>query len=396
MHTLNPSYALSVCLGLAATNASAGDLNPPPGPVAPTHKSLTEVEPRTPINATTTPGDSDSLFKISQPGSYYLTGNVTGVVGKHGIEIAASGVTVDLSGFDVLGVPGMGAFDGVAVTVGGLFNISVMNGSVRNWGDEGVDLGSFGSINGRVVGVVAIGNLGIGIHAGSRRTISDCSANQNAGNGISASTGCAISNCSVTQNGSNGISASQSCVIYACASDGNMGDGIVVSTSSTVFACSANRNSATGIATGDSCTIVNNAANENAGSGITAGAGCTVANCTVRLNSLDGIMCSSSCVIRDNACSTNGAGAGDGAGIHVFGSDVRIESNNCIGADRGIDVDLEGNTIIRNSCSGNTVNWDVVAGNVIYVIGTNAAAAVTGNSGGTDQGATDANVNWTY
>src|SRR6478672_5324618 len=83
---------------------NAGDLNPPAGPVASTMKTLSEVEPRIAINATNTPGDADSVFKISQPGSYYLTGNVTGVASKYGIEIAASGVTVDLAGFELTGV----------------------------------------------------------------------------------------------------------------------------------------------------------------------------------------------------------------------------------------------------------------------------------------------------
>ena len=62
---------------------SAGDLNPPAGPVTPTMKPLDEVEPRTAVNATNTPGDTDSSFRISQSGSYYLTANLTGESGKH-------------------------------------------------------------------------------------------------------------------------------------------------------------------------------------------------------------------------------------------------------------------------------------------------------------------------
>ena len=61
------------------------------------------------------------------------------MAGKHGIEIAASGVTLDLNGFDLVGIAGMGAFDGVNATAVGLTNIAVLNGSVRNWGDEGVE-----------------------------------------------------------------------------------------------------------------------------------------------------------------------------------------------------------------------------------------------------------------
>src|SRR5438105_3055049 len=109
---------LPVCAAILVGGAwwvSAGDLNPPAGPVAPTHKTLTEVEPRIAINATNTPGDANSLFKITQPGSYYLTGNITGVAAKNGIAIAASGVTLDLNGFDLLGVAS--SLDGVSVTV---------------------------------------------------------------------------------------------------------------------------------------------------------------------------------------------------------------------------------------------------------------------------------------
>ena len=48
---------------------SAGDLNPPAGPVTPTMKTLTEVEPRIAINAANTPGDVSSTFKMIEPGS---------------------------------------------------------------------------------------------------------------------------------------------------------------------------------------------------------------------------------------------------------------------------------------------------------------------------------------
>src|SRR5437870_4522683 len=93
------SIALVVVAGVLCTIVSlhAGDLNPPPGPVTPTMKTLTEVEPRTAISAVNTPGDGDSLFKITQAGSYYLIGNAQGAAGKTGIEVTASHVTIDLN-----------------------------------------------------------------------------------------------------------------------------------------------------------------------------------------------------------------------------------------------------------------------------------------------------------
>ncbi len=84
--------------------AQAGPIDPPAGPIIPTGKPLTEVEPRIAISSTNTPGDADSMFKITQPGSYYLTSSITGVIGRHGIKVAASGVTIDLNGFIMRGL----------------------------------------------------------------------------------------------------------------------------------------------------------------------------------------------------------------------------------------------------------------------------------------------------
>ncbi len=135
------SIVSAVVLGLAggAVILVAGPLNPPGGAVSSTYKTLSEVEPRIAINATNTPGDADSVFKITQPGSYYLTGNVTGVNAKHGIELAASNVTIDLNGFALMGVAG--SLDGISTTTT-VLNIAIQNGMVTNWGDRGIDLGS--------------------------------------------------------------------------------------------------------------------------------------------------------------------------------------------------------------------------------------------------------------
>ncbi|HKQ48910.1 MAG TPA: right-handed parallel beta-helix repeat-containing protein [Phycisphaerae bacterium] len=348
----------AVCVLTIATGlwiAHAGDLNPPVGPVAPTMKTLAEVEPRIAINATNTPGDADSLFNISQRGSYYLTGNITGVAGKHGIEIAAGGVTLDLNGFDLVGVAGMGPFDGVSVTVVGLTNVAVVNGSVRNWGHTGIDI--FLASNSRVADVLASGNAGNGISAGSVCTVTNCSAYLNTGHGFITGNGCTVSNCSAYTNTGNGISTNGGCTVSNCS----------------VFL--------------------------NTASGITTSSGCTVADCIARANTLDGIVCGSACVIRGNTCSSNGSG-GDGAGIHAFGTDGdnRIEGNNCTDADRGIDVDFAGNLIIKNTCSGNTTNWDVAIGNAVapIVAATTNGAAIGGNTYAGSLGSTDPNANFTY
>ena len=403
MASRNPNFAvvtLPVCAAVLLVGAwltSAGDLNPPAGPVAPTMKTLVEVEPRTAINAANTPGDADSLFKISQRGSYYLTGNITGVVGKHGIEIAASGVTLDLNGFDLVGVAG--SLDGVSATVISLTSIALVNGSVRNWAVDGVDLRSFGAANCRVADLLAGGNTGSGIKVGHVCTLSNCSAYQNTGNGITTSNGCTVSNCSAYQNAAIGISTNTGCTVTNCLAYVNNGSGISTDDGCTISNCTAVFNTGNGISTLEGgCTVSNCSAAYNTGNGISTSDFCTVADCTARGNALDGIRCPSGCVIRGNTCASNGSG-GDGAGIHATSSDNRIEGNNCTGADRGIEIDVGGNIIVRNTCATNIIDWDIFDNNVVGPIidrRAPASSSIFGFSYAGSLGSADANANFSY
>ncbi len=383
-------------------SAMAGPINPPVGAVASTFKTLQEVEPRIAISATNTPGDATSSFKIIASGSYYLTGNITGVAGKHGIAIAASGVTLDLNGFDVTGVPAMGLFDGVSTVGPGLTSIAVVNGSVRGWGRSGVDCGTSLATNCRVDGVLASGNTVNGILVGVGSIVSNCVGSSNGATGIITGFACTLSNCSVSSNAADGISANSFSTVTGCMAYLNVSKGIRVGTGSTLANCVANSNSDSGFGVTFGCTVTHCSASSNAANGIITSSssfstGCTIADCTVRQNGLDGIVCSSGCVIRGNTCDSNG-NLGDGAGIHATLGDNRIEGNNCTLSDRGIRVDFAGNMIVRNTCSGNTTaNWDVAAGNVCLVVqGAVGSAAILGNTGGVAPGSTDPNANFSY
>ncbi|MCC6230864.1 MAG: hypothetical protein IT432_16760 [Phycisphaerales bacterium] len=120
--------AVSVVGVVAGVIAVAGPLNPPAGAVSSTYKTLSEVEPRIAINSTNTPGGAGETFLISQPGSYYLTGNITMTSGKQAIGVSVNDVTIDLNGYTITGVSGAGY--GV-VGYGGVGRIVVRNGSFR-------------------------------------------------------------------------------------------------------------------------------------------------------------------------------------------------------------------------------------------------------------------------
>src|SRR5436309_2000335 len=97
-----------------ATLFAQGSLTPPAGPPAPTMKSLDQIEARTIINSTNTPGDGSHDFIISAPGSYYLTGNLNIGGSASGIQVTATDVTIDLNGFRIARTGGGGEIITVA------------------------------------------------------------------------------------------------------------------------------------------------------------------------------------------------------------------------------------------------------------------------------------------
>ena len=57
--------AAACCTVLASALLVAGPINPPPGAVSSSLKTLFEVEPRTPISSTTTPGSPSALATVA-------------------------------------------------------------------------------------------------------------------------------------------------------------------------------------------------------------------------------------------------------------------------------------------------------------------------------------------
>lgn len=405
----------------------AGPLNPPAGPIASTGKTTQEIfdkvgvsEPRIAINNTNTPGDANSLFRITQPGSYYLTGNITGVASKHGIEIAASNVSIDLSGFTVMGA---------ASSLNGIQNdglqtsIRISNGSVDGWGLSGISLrfGASGGEGMRISDVSVSGNhidgisvpslsvvtncqalntlltTGAGIETGSDSIVTQCAVHFNNGYGIFVGTGSAVSHCIAATNATSGIYAMTGSTITNCSTRGNTGRGITALDGGVVINCSATLNGTDGIyAPQGDCVIQSCVAESNGDNGINVIGGSTISDCSSNTNGLEGIWAGTGCMILNNNCTANGQDPAGGAGIRVVGSRNRIEGNNCTFADYGIYVENAQNIILRNTCHTNTTNWQVIAGNKCLVVQGMISGTISGNAGGVSIGSTDPHANFTY
>lgn len=363
----------ALALVSAAGLLTAGPLTPPVGPVTSTYKTLNEVQPRIPISSATTPGDQTCQFKITQPGSYYLTGNVAAAgAAMNGILIASDGVTIDLGGFDMAGTQ---AGTGAAITTeaGGHRGVEIRNGSIRNWGGVLLD----GSIGARVENL-RVGNThgsNPGIWAGLGAVVTGCEVFGGQGPGIEADAGSAVTGCSAFENGAAGFVIGLACVVSDCSAVDNGQDGFGIYSACTIRNCSAEGN---GLA------------------GFDISGGGTIVDCASMTNTGDGIFVVGGCTIRGNNCIGNGVGTGSGAGIRIAGTDNRVEGNNCTGSDEGIRATSAGNFIVRNTCSGNTTNWNIAAGNVCYVVSALTAPAINGNNGGTSLGTSESNANFTY
>lgn len=399
-----------VCLLAAA--ASAGPLNPPAGAVAPSMKTLADVEPRTAINATNTPGDGTAVHVISTAGSYYLTGQVNCPAGKSAIRVTTQGVRIDLNGFTLSGAAG--SLSGV--TSGGLGapDCAVSNGLVKGFGGKGIDLGN--ALQARVSGVNVRSCVG-GIAVGAGALVSDCVAAGNTGAGFSSMggrsrfRGCvstfntdgflgdasfdAFDGCTATGNSNDGFQTNNA-LLTGCVADDNEGNGFVGSYADRYSQCRAGYNEENGFAGAnnavyDGCTAV-----QNELVGMSVGSVATVRSCLVVSNTQQGIKTGDRCTVTGNQVRFNGAGAL--AGIWCNGDQNFVESNQSTINGYGVFVSGTQNVVVRNTCGNNGVsNYVIPVGNRVGLVttGTTNAAAINGNGGG-GLGFTDPNANIAY
>lgn len=387
----------AMVVGWVCSASGAGPLTPPVGAPSSTDKPLIEVEPRTVINDANTPGDADSRYRITQPGSYYLVQNepIAGV--RHGIEIAASDVTIDLMGFTLfssnplpIGSPPV-SLDGITLD-GSRENITIRNGTVRGFGEDGVDVPAG---NSRFEDLLVIGNEGNGLFAGARSLIARCRVSDNGASGVIANDNLLLVHCIAAGNGAVGFGLTGG-YSHAIGSSAffNGGTGFAVGFNSHIANCSAIGNDI-GFGLGSASMITDSDASLNSSWGIQAieifiDQGAHIERCMV---TGPGITVQGHGLVRDCVVVNT-----TGDGIRVGGRNNRIEGNHVNQAATAYRVNSPGNLIIRNSASDCATDYSINAGNRYGAIVTSPgpAPAVAGGPAASTLGTADPWANFAY
>jgi hypothetical protein len=377
-----------------AGRSKAGPLTPPAGAVTATAKPLTDVEPRTIVNAANTPGDATAQFIIAQSGSYALAANTVPVAGKITIKITASDVSLDLRGFTIRG--SASSSDGVNAPTAGIRNLAIVNGVISGCGGSGINAAVSASSRFADLHLTdnAAGNLypgaqaviervnttggAAGIAASDRCTISACTVRTATGTGIQAGFNCVVTGCTALLCGSHCIDVGNGSVIQNCAGSGSAaGHGIRANYAASVIDCVANSNALNGIETQQRNIVSRCLTVANLQNGIHAQFVGTVEDCFCEGNTTCGILAENGIItIRRNTCNDNGTAAGaNGAGIRVAGNGNTVEGN-CVAANyRGIDMIGGRNGIYTNRAWGNSnADYSMGVGNsygpIIAALGT--------------------------
>lgn len=331
LRPLTVSWFFFLFAGISGDVLAQGGLTPPAGAPAPSMKTLDQVEPRVPISA--------AGFTISQPGSYYLTTNL--IATGDGIVIAADGVTLDLMGFSLTGDRSIGDYgvflDGASNAP--IRNVTVRNGVIRNF-QYGVCAEY--SQNSRFEHLMVSTNTSYGVYYVGQygmcdgNILSDCTISANGAAGVNYfgnNGGCdgnTMTRCTIIGNSSCGVSLDGS---YGGHCDGN-----------TIVDCAIIGNAYYGVylfGVSGQCD------------------GNTLSGCTVRKNTIRGVWL-------DNA--TGNRLEGNHISGQVGATTFGIE---CTGTAR--------NLILRNTCEGQTNNYNLGSADTYGPIVTASGALATTN-----------------
>jgi hypothetical protein len=337
---------LLAAASLAAPLALAGPLDPPAGPVTSTMKTLVEVEPRTAITDANTPGNAGAMFVISQPGSYYLTGNVIATTGKACILVTANHATIDLNGFGLTADT-----DGIVLSSDGHFTIrnGVITGgtgsgikgttdlaqaTVEDVTVQWVNTSGFSFSIGSTFRRCAARHCEPGFLVGTNSVLEDCIASQCYTTGFQLGAFSTATDCTSEWIFSgNGFQTDASCKLRYCRADSCDLNGFL-GTETKYESCESIDNGQRGFDIGSGSTVINSSARRNSTQGLRA----------VDHNTITG------CQFRDN-----NAGPNSYAGLWLAGSFNHVDR--CESSTNGygfyVNVGTTQNVITRSRASAN-------------------------------------------
>ena len=344
-------------------------------------------EVRTPINSLP--------ITITEPGSYYLTGNLTatGGTGHRGIDIQTDNVALDLMGFTISG----GGVNDTGIGFSGQDNITIRNGTVANFGLAGIYQGSTSAHYTTILDIKALNNGSLGASPESSSGIFIASANShiercvsggNGGNGLYAGVNSKVINNTVYNNtgtpGTSGVYGGTGSIVSGNTAYSNTGTyAIYGGLGSKVSGNTAYSNTVTsGIYGAAGSTLIGNTAYSNTATyGLYGSFGAIISANAVRANTHWGMGGRGSNLIKDNTITFNNTSdtvGGGGLQVHddsrvtgntlgnnrqnnivVNSSDNTIENNLVTDSlpGNGIYFSASGNFYANNRASGNTTNY---------------------------------------
>ena len=317
----------------------AGPLDPPSGSIQETDQLRTKADARIPLNTGVT-GNFANSFVINEPGSYYLTSDVSVSSARDGIRIEASFVTLDLNGFNINGVGnapfrgergfgGPGASTAI-VAASGLRSVTVRNGSFDNHSGDAINLGG---VTGAVVEDVRIDDARGAVLVGNTSR---------------------VSRVTVTRSDS-GIQAGENCVVEDCVVDGPSGTAF---SGAGVFRRCTAANASIGFDVQG--RVVDCNVRDNATDGFRLGTASSASGCVAEANDIGFIVVGASVVgVRIEGCvAVNNAGEGfrfAGVGGLLVGS---IAANNAVNFDTGSGGNAIGEIITLTTANDRVLDRD--------------------------------------
>lgn len=220
---------------------------------------------------TSIPGCSEPAvpFHIQKPGVYQLTGHR--ICAQTGIVIHCANVTLDLGGYTLKG-PGKNSGKNYGILTNNFKNITVRNGTIRDFGDRGlVDRGEKRPTGyKRVINVQFLNNGGCGICIGGpANLVQNCICAENGVTGICPGYRSHILNNLCHRNQSNGIHPGRGSIVKGNTVSENGRCGIEAYCGSLIV---------------DNCVYMNNTSDDPNAAGIQVMHGSSVLNNTLRDN----------------------------------------------------------------------------------------------------------------